>query len=184
MMIQRHQAHSDDHVQSVQAGHRPVQREVNLGVLRIDGRVLIDGLEVEVRSRELVIFPVLVILNPLDSEEAQAEQNRNQQQDHHQLGLARLGCADPQRHGQRAANQYGGIGRSQPDVHLLAAFDEGLIVRGTVHQVGGEQPAEEHDLGQQEHPHAEGRGLLLLLHVGKVVLQRVLSDLDIASGQR
>ena len=60
--------------------------------------------------------------------------------------------------------------RAQPDVHLLAAFDEGLIVGGAIHQVGAEQPAEEHDFGQQEHPHAEGGGFLLLLHVGEVVL--------------
>ena len=61
---------------------------------------------------------------------------------------------------------------------------QGLVIRGPVHQVRGEQPAEEHDFGQQEHPHAEGGSLPLLLHVGEVMLQRVLSDLDIASGQR
>ena len=53
-----------------------------------------------------------------------------------------------------------------------------VVVERAVHQVGAEQAAEEHDFGQQEHPHAEGGGLPLLLHVGEVVLQRVLSDLD------
>ncbi len=40
-----------------------------------------------------------------------------------------------------------------------------------VEQVGHEQAAEEHDFGDQEHPHAERRRLGLLRHVIEVVLQ-------------
>ena len=131
-----------------------------------------------------MIDPVLVILDSFDAKEPEAEHDGDQQQNDHQLRLGHLGGANPQRHGQRAANQDRGVGCAEPDVHLLAALDEGLIVGGAIHQVRTEQPAEEHDFGQQEHPHAEGGGFLLLLHVSEVVLQRVLSDLDLASGQR
>ena len=40
-----------------------------------------------------------------------------------------------------------------------------------VHQVGHEQAAEEHDFGDEEHPHPEGRGLELLVHVIEVMLE-------------
>ena len=40
-----------------------------------------------------------------------------------------------------------------------------------VDQVGHEQAAEEHDFGDQEHPHAERGRLELLLHVVEMVLQ-------------
>src|SRR5205085_9471325 len=38
--------------------------------------------------------------------------------------------------------------------------------------VGREQPAEEHDLGDEEDPHAERARLALLLHVIEVMLER------------
>ena len=43
--------------------------------------------------------------------------------------------------------------------------------RRPVNQVRHEQAAEEHDLGDQEHPHAERRRFGLLLHVVEVVLE-------------
>ena len=43
--------------------------------------------------------------------------------------------------------------------------------RRPVDDVGHEQPAEEHDFGDQEDPHAERRRLVLLLHVVEVMLQ-------------
>ena len=45
-------------------------------------------------------------------------------------------------------------------------------VEVAVDGVGQEQPAEEHDLLGQEHPHPERRGLLLLLEVREVMRER------------
>jgi hypothetical protein len=40
-----------------------------------------------------------------------------------------------------------------------------------IYQVRTEHAAEEHDFGSQEPPHAQGRGITLLLLVGEVVPQ-------------
>ena len=56
-------------------------------------------------------------------------------------------------------------------VEVRAGLLERRRVGPAVHQVGHEQAAEEHDFGDQEHPHPEGRGLELLRHVVEVVLQ-------------
>jgi hypothetical protein len=44
-------------------------------------------------------------------------------------------------------------------------------IERAVQQVGHEQAAEEHDLGDEEYPHPEDRGLELLRHVVEMVLQ-------------
>ena len=62
-------------------------------------------------------------------------------------------------------------------VEVRAGVLERRRVGPAVDQVGHEQAAEEHDLGDQEHPHAERRRLGLLLHVVEMVLQlRVVRD--------
>jgi hypothetical protein len=43
---------------------------------------------------------------------------------------------------------------------------------GAIERVGKKHPAEKHEFGDQENPHAEGAGLTLLLHILKVVLER------------
>src|ERR1700758_4525030 len=53
----------------------------------------------------------------------------------------------------------------------MAPRHECRVVPVAVNQVGAEQPTEEHDLGQQEEPHAERGGLLLLLQIREVVPQ-------------
>src|ERR1044072_1957779 len=54
-----------------------------------------------------------------------------------------------------------------------AAHSASAIVKALrVDEVDGEQHAEEQHLGRQEHPHAQGRGLVLLVEALEVVLQR------------
>ncbi len=55
------------------------------------------------------------------------------------------------------------VHRAERDAQLVRRRDEGIVVPVAIEQVGKEQPAEEHDFGQQEEPHAEGSGLALLL---------------------
>ena len=84
---------------------------------------------------------------------------------------AGLRGAHRQRHRQRAEDQDRRVEGAPADRQVVAGFLEGLRRRRAVDDVGHEQAAEEHDFGDQEHPHAERRRLDLLLHVVEVVLQ-------------
>src|SRR6266700_2007007 len=66
-----HQSDADNHVQRVQSGHRPVQREINLDVLRIYPGFF-GTFELEIRSGELMVDPVLVVLDALDTQKPEA----------------------------------------------------------------------------------------------------------------
>ncbi len=63
------------------------------------------------------------------------------------------------------------IGAAPRFVQVMAGFLERARVGPAVHQVGHEQAAEEHDFGDEEHPHPEGRRLELLVHVIEVMLE-------------
>ena len=76
-----------------------------------------------------------------------------------------------QRHRQRAADQHAGVERAERDVQVVAAEDPRLRVQHPVEDVDHEHATEEHDLGDEEHPHAERGRLELLLHAVEVVLQ-------------
>ena len=52
----------------------------------------------------------------------------------------------------------------------------GRILRA-IKRVGKKHPAEEHDFGDQENPHAQRARLALLLHILEVVLQRRVARL-------
>ena len=64
------------------------------------------------------------------------------------------------------------LNAAEADVELEAAFRPRLRVPDAVQQVGHEQAAEEHDLGDEEDPHAQRGRFLLLLQRLEVVLQR------------
>src|SRR5262249_37882177 len=76
--------------------------------------------------------------------------------------LTELRAAHRQRHGEARANENAGIDGSQRDVELMAAGDEGFGKLGPVKHIGGEEPAEEHDLRDQKDPHPQGRRFALL----------------------
>ena len=62
-----------------------------------------------------------------------------------------------------------GVRRAPADVQLVRGLDEGRIVPVAHDQVGGEEPAEEHDFGEQEEPHGEVGGVELLVDGLEVV---------------
>ncbi len=66
------------------------------------------------------------------------------------------------------------VERAQRDVHLVASRVERVGEGPLVDGVGREQAAEEHDLGDQEQPHPQLRGLTLLLEVVEVVGERAV----------
>ena len=88
--------------------------------------------------------------------------------------LLRAGLRRPhrQRHRQAAADQDDGVDAAEQDVELEAAFGPRLRIPHAIEQVGHEQAAEEHDLGDEEDPHAERGRFVLLLQRLEVVLQR------------
>ena len=57
------------------------------------------------------------------------------------------------------------------DIHVLTGAGEGIEVHGPVHGISREQAAEEHDFGDQESPHAQQGGFLLLLRRFEVMQQ-------------
>ena len=73
--------------------------------------------------------------------------------------------ADGQGHRQAAAEQDDGVDAPQPEVEVPAGQRERVRRECPVDRVGRDQAAEEHHLGGQEHPHPEGRRVLLLLQV-------------------
>src|SRR6185436_4321767 len=61
---------------------------------------------------------------------------------------------------------------AERNVEVITGANEGCRILGPVERVGEEHAAEEHDFGDEAHPHAERARLALLLHVFKMVLQR------------
>ena len=88
------------------------------------------------------------------------------------FAFSHLRGAHRQRHGQAAANQHRGVDGADGDVQHVASRLETGQVEVAIDGVAGEEPAEEHDLGGQENPHAEAGGLVLLLQVLELVRQR------------
>ena len=60
---------------------------------------------------------------------------------------------------------------AEREVQLVAAFGPRLRIPDAVEHVGQEQAAEEHDFGDEEQPHAERGGFVLLPQRIEVVLQ-------------
>ena len=68
---------------------------------------------------------------------------------------------DAHGHGQAAADEHRGVDGTQREVQVPAGLHERVEVEVAVHRVREEEAAEEHHLGHEEHPHAEGGRFLL-----------------------
>ena len=161
-----HQAHTDDHVQRVQARHHEVERKENLrgsGELRV---------EREERARNEVLVKLVRVLDALDAEEHAAEDHRQRDENHDPLARVQLRRVHRERHRQAAADEHGGVDGSERDVEVMARGRERCGIPHPVDRVDDEQRAEEQNFGQQKHPHPERRGLLLLVEVVEVVRER------------
>ena len=87
------------------------------------------------------------------------------------FAIADLRRIDAHGHGEAGEDQDRRIGGSEADAQRIAAGHEGVVIPVAIEQVGHEQAAEEHDFRQQKEPHAEARGLPLLLHRDEMVAQ-------------
>src|SRR5260370_15390614 len=128
-------------------------------------------LEFKPMPGDVMLIILLLILDCLNTEEDPAEHECQKQEEDQQFAHAKLRGMHRQGHGQAAENQHGCVDSAQLNVERGAAPDKGVIVRVTIDQISGKHATEEHDLGDEEYPHAEGRGFFLLLHVVEVVLQ-------------
>ena len=170
------QTAANDHVQGVHAGHGEIEGEKELGFLRVHWyllAVVVEGVgELEGRARHVVLLEFFAILETLDRQKCHTEQYGNDEVADKNFAAAGLRRFHRQYNRKRTDDQYRGIKGSHLDAELLAARRESVEVGEAVHEVGAEHAAEEHDFRHQKQPHAQRRGVLLLLSVGEVVEQR------------
>jgi hypothetical protein len=97
------------------------------------------------------------------------------------LLLAGLCRAHRERHRQAAADQHDGVQAAQLDVELGAALGPCRRIPDPVQHVGRQEAAEEHDLLDDEDPHAKRGCFLLLLQRLEVMLEvGIVRDVPVA----
>ncbi|MBK6901090.1 MAG: hypothetical protein IPH09_18110 [bacterium] len=117
------------------------------------------------------MLPFVLVLDALDGQEdAGAKQGRREHLLQPPL-LAQLRAAHGHGHGEAADDQHQRVEAAEGLVQELVRVGEDLGVVGPVDGVGAEEPAEQQDLGDQEQPHAELAGIVLLRHRLEMVLQ-------------
>ena len=75
-------------------------------------------------------------------------------------------------HGEAAEEQDEGHGRAERSVQAVAAGSKAGVVQRAIDDVCREQAAEEEHLGGEKNPHAEIAGVVLLLEILELVVQR------------
>src|SRR5689334_25064566 len=118
-----------------------------------------------------MLVELVFVLDALNAKECKAEEHRQDQHYDQQAATGGLRGPDREDDGQAAADQNGGVGRAERGVDRLAGGSEVAEVHAAVDQVRTKQSAEEHDFGGKEDPHAEVRGVALLLLGGEVMQQ-------------
>src|SRR6266498_1558121 len=110
-----------------------------------------------------------VIFEKLDTEEYRSQNDGQNQEDDQCFPFVGFGAVNRQSHGEAAANQHCRVDAAQQNVQLIARRRKRLQVPVSVNEVAGKHTAEEHDLGCEKYPHAEPRGLVLLLDIVEVM---------------
>ena len=81
------------------------------------------------------------------------------------------GRVDRHHHRETGHQENDGVQRAEPLVEMVVRFEERLRVRRLLQSEAHEQSAEHQNFGREEQPHADLRGIELLLESGEVVLQ-------------
>ncbi len=110
-----------------------------------------------------MMVELLLIFDGFDAKKDSAETKSGDQENTDQFLLAHLGGPDGHGHGQAAQDQHDGVAGAERDIQCIAANAEGGAERAAIDGVSEEQTTEKQDFGDQENPHAERGGLLLLL---------------------
>src|SRR5204863_2107076 len=80
----------------------------------------------------------------------------------------------PHRHGhcKAADDKDGGVDGAERYIEVVTGANESCRILRAIKRVSEEHATEEHDFGDEKHPHPERARFALLLHVFKMVLQR------------
>src|ERR1043165_4155155 len=118
----------------------------------------------EIPRREDMLDKLIVIFDVLYTKEYAPKDNRKEQEKYDLTVIAHLRPVHCERHRKGACNKYGGIERAPPNAENIAPFSKRIEIEMPVERVCEEHATEEHDLRQQEPPHAERACFALLLH--------------------
>src|SRR6266851_5654792 len=150
---------TDDHVECVQARHDEIEREENF---RMAGISVLPGmtgdglvLETERCAGDVMLHEFFAILDALDAEEGEAKQHGDDEAADQERAAGGLRRPDGENHGQTTADEHCCIGGAVAHVDGFAGGGEVPEIPAAINQVGAEQPAEEHDFGGEENPHAQ-----------------------------
>ena len=118
-----------------------------------------------------MVLELFLVLEVLDDQEHEAERHREENPDDCRPLLAGLRGTNRERHRQAAADEHGGVERTEDDVQLAAGLGPRHRVPDAVEHVGEEESAEEQHFGDEEQPHPERCRLVLLLQRVEVMLE-------------
>src|SRR6266478_6182480 len=128
-------------------------------------------LHVKAEAGDEMVVEFLLVFDGLDAKKDGAKTKRGDQENTDQFLLPDLRGPDGHGHGQTAHNQHNGVAGAQHDVKGIAANAKSGAECMAVYGVGQKEAAEEQDFGDQEDPHAERSGFLLLLEGLKLSVQ-------------
>src|SRR5882724_1053310 len=120
-------------------------------------------LHVKTMAGNEMVVEFLLVFDALDAKKDGAKNQRGDQENTDQFLLADLSGPHGHGHGQTAHDEHDGVACSQRDIKRIAADTEGRAEGAAIDGVSEEHAAEEQDFGDQENPHAECGGFLLLL---------------------
>src|SRR4029077_4418910 len=110
-----------------------------------------------------MVIEFLLVFDGLDAKKNGAKTKCGDKENADKLLFPDLRGPDGHGHGQAAHNQHNGVAGAQFDVQGIAANTEGGAESAAIDGVSEEHAAEEQDFRDQENPHAERSGFLLLL---------------------
>src|SRR5689334_2846269 len=100
-----------------------------------------------------------VIFSELYAEENQPDHDGQGQEESKPASFANLGTMYSHGHRKAAADKHGSVDCAQYKLHVGAAVIESNRMAHAVDGKGCKQPSEEHDFGDEEDPHTDGRSL-------------------------
>src|SRR5229473_4609952 len=128
-------------------------------------------LHVKAVARDEMVVELLLVLDRFDAKKDGAENKSGDQENTDQFLLADLRGPDSHGHGQTAHNQHNGVAGAQCDVKSVTANAESGAESAAIDGVSAEHAAEKQDFSDEENPHAERSGFLLLLERLKLFVQ-------------
>jgi len=154
------------HMKSMQASHREIEAEKNLGLIRI------GAFNPEVKSGNQVVFEFLGVFYSFDTQEYHPQEHRRAQEEDQPFAIAPLCVEHRRRHSEAAADQNQSIDEPELRIEFIAGYCKDFRVCQVIDSVCGKQAAEEQDFGRKKNPHSQGSSLSLLLRIIELMGER------------